>query len=87
MNFLELAPQTRINIFTETARVKKISVPAVEKDWWVVKTLSLVFQLSFAHALVFKGGTSPSKGWGLINRFSEDIDLSWSPLLKRGLAR
>ncbi|MEB3314789.1 MAG: nucleotidyl transferase AbiEii/AbiGii toxin family protein [Candidatus Melainabacteria bacterium] len=76
MNFLELAPQTRINIFTETARSKKISVSAVEKDWWVVKTLSLVFQLSFADALVFKGGTSLSKGWGVINRFSEDIDLS-----------
>lgn len=76
MSFLKLEKESRINIFTETARSNKVSVAAVEKDWWVVKVLFLVFQLDFAKALVFKGGTSLSKGWDLINRFSEDIDLS-----------
>ena len=49
---------------------------AVEKDWWVTTILKALFQSSCADSLVFKGGTSLSKGWGLISRFSEDIDLS-----------
>jgi predicted nucleotidyltransferase component of viral defense system len=48
----------------------------VEKDWHVVRALSTLAQLSWdgTTRLVFCGGTSLSKGWGLINRFSEDID-------------
>ncbi len=49
---------------------------AVEKDWWVVRTLELVFQTEIAPTTVFKGGTSLSKAWNLIDRFSEDIDLA-----------
>ncbi|WP_317193729.1 nucleotidyl transferase AbiEii/AbiGii toxin family protein [Marivirga atlantica] len=49
---------------------------AVEKDWWVTLVLRTVFSLSVAEHLVFKGGTSLSKGWDLIERFSEDIDLA-----------
>jgi predicted nucleotidyltransferase component of viral defense system len=49
---------------------------AIEKDWWVVQTLRLIFETDCADSLVFKGGTSLSKAWGLINRFSEDIDLA-----------
>ncbi len=49
---------------------------AIEKDIWVSTTLQLVFTLPFADKLIFKGGTSLSKVWGIINRFSEDIDLA-----------
>lgn len=49
---------------------------AVEKDWWVSRTLEIIFQMDIAKHLVFKGGTSLSKAWKLINRFSEDIDLA-----------
>ena len=64
---------TAYNIISE-----KINLPpyAVEKDWWVVQTLSLLFSLNIAEYMVFKGGTSLSKAWGLIERFSEDIDLA-----------
>jgi len=48
----------------------------VEKDWWVSQTLKAVFELDVAEHLVFKGGTSLSKAWNLIERFSEDIDLA-----------
>ena len=48
---------------------------AVEKDLWVTTLLQLLFTLSFANQLLFKGGTSLSKSYGLIHRFSEDIDL------------
>ena len=49
---------------------------AVEKDWWVTQTLAIIFQMEVAPHLVFKGGTSLSKAWKLIHRFSEDIDLA-----------
>lgn len=49
---------------------------SVEKDFWVCWTLRLLFELpSWGASLTFKGGTSLSKGFGLIKRFSEDIDL------------
>ncbi|MBR8713593.1 hypothetical protein IX332_001738 [Porphyromonas levii] len=49
---------------------------AIEKDWWVTITLKALFQCSCVQSLIFKGGTSLSKGFDLIKRFSEDIDLS-----------
>jgi len=54
------------------------NVKAIEKDWWVTLVLKALFQSAFANYLVFKGGTSLSKGYKLINRFSEDIDLALS---------
>lgn len=48
---------------------------AIEKDWWVTLALQAVFQTEWSDALVFKGGTSLSKAWKIIERFSEDIDL------------
>lgn len=49
---------------------------AIEKDWWVTAVLKALFQTSCKEALSFKGGTSLSKGWGIIERLSEDIDLA-----------
>lgn len=49
---------------------------AVEKDFWVCWTLDKLFRLpTWGDELTFKGGTSLSKGWQLIERFSEDIDI------------
>lgn len=53
-----------------------INQSAIEKDWWVTVVLHALFQCSCAPALIFKGGTSLSKGFHLIERFSEDIDLA-----------
>ena len=51
----------------------------LEKDFWVCWLLGVLFESEFADSLVFKGGTSLSKVFGAIDRFSEDIDLSLSP--------
>lgn len=59
-----------------TAASEGINEVAVEKDWWVSVALKALFQTSCASDLLFKGGTSLSKGWNLIERFSEDIDIS-----------
>jgi len=56
-----------------------IGQQVIEKDWWVTITLKALFQTECKDSLIFKGGTSLSKGWGLIERFSEDIDLAISP--------
>lgn len=63
-------------IFQAIAGEKGMTPFAVEKDWWVSRTLEIIFQMDIAKHLVFKGGTSLSKAWKLIHRFSEDIDLA-----------
>ncbi len=73
--WLQLPNNTKLNIFTETGTKMGLPPFAIEKDWWLVQTLALVFSMKCASALIFKGGTSLSKGWNLIERFSEDIDL------------
>jgi len=49
----------------------------LEKDVWVVWALNTVFVAPFGPHLTFKGGTSLSKAYGLIQRFSEDVDLTY----------
>lgn len=63
-------------LYEEAGRQLGLSAGSVEKDLWVCWTLRALFRLptSGAH-LTFKGGTSLSKGWKLIERFSEDIDV------------
>jgi len=56
-----------------------INPSIVEKDYFVTEALRRI-HLEFGSVVVFKGGTSLSKGWNLINRFSEDIDLYVEPL-------
>jgi hypothetical protein len=50
----------------------------LEKDIWVVWSLHALFDAPFAEALTFKGGTSLSKAYGHIQRFSEDVDVTYS---------
>ncbi|MBX2900270.1 MAG: nucleotidyl transferase AbiEii/AbiGii toxin family protein [Cyclobacteriaceae bacterium] len=47
----------------------------IEKDWWVTSVLEALFTSELGKNLSFKGGTSLSKSWNLLNRFSEDIDI------------
>ncbi len=49
----------------------------LEKDVWVVATLGILFDAPFARHLTFKGGTSLSKVWRAIRRFSDDIDITY----------
>lgn len=75
--WFQLPDETKKRLFAETSR--KVGLPsssATEKDWWVTHTLSVIFSMDCAKALTFKGGTSLSKAWNLIQRFSEDIDLA-----------
>jgi hypothetical protein len=75
-NWLKLTDAEKLETYNEIAIQVGLSPYAVEKDWWVTQTLNILFQTEIAPHLVFKGGTSLSKAWKLIERFSEDIDLA-----------
>jgi len=76
IDFYTIDKSEKEAIFNAIATEKGMKPFAVEKDWWVSRTLDIIFQMDIAKHLVFKGGTSLSKAWKLINRFSEDIDLA-----------
>lgn len=70
-------PSQELNdVFLNTSKRLRIPSPVVEKDFWVCLVLDYLFTKSkFKERFILKGGTSLSKGFGYINRFSEDIDL------------
>ena len=74
-NFIKLNNKDKINIFNQTSERSGLPSSAVEKDWWVTLSLNIIFSLPYSNHIIFKGGTSLSKAWNLIERFSEDIDL------------
>lgn len=74
--WFDLSERDRAEIFIQTSAEVGLPPAAVEKDFWVTMVLNAVFNTDNADDLVFKGGTSLSKAWKIIERFSEDIDLA-----------
>ncbi|WP_301197117.1 nucleotidyl transferase AbiEii/AbiGii toxin family protein [Bacteroides caecimuris] len=74
--FLTLTEAQRRTVFEQTAIRIKLPVASIEKDFWVTEILNILFSLPYADKMVFKGRTSLSKIWGVIRRFSEDIDIA-----------
>lgn len=74
--WLNQTPERRIEIINQVNAQTGFAVESIEKDWWVTQVLRAVTNTPWIGNLVFKGGTSLSKGWNLIARFSEDIDLA-----------
>jgi hypothetical protein len=78
--FLDLPETDRKLAFDNAALSMQLNAVILEKDFWVSWLLGLLFSLpQVAPFLVFKGGTSLSKVFGVIDRFSEDIDLCLVP--------
>ena len=78
--FLALPPARRARAFEQAAAGQAGLDIILEKDFWVSWLLGVLFTLpDIAQHLVFKGGTSLSKVFGVIDRFSEDIDLCLVP--------
>ncbi|MDD2269142.1 MAG: nucleotidyl transferase AbiEii/AbiGii toxin family protein [Eubacteriales bacterium] len=63
-------------LITLTAKHFRITPAFVEKDYWITLILCNLSNSPFSNSIVFKGGTSLSKGYRLVNRFSEDIDIA-----------
>jgi len=79
LDFLQLPIEERRLYIEQAAIARNVSPILMEKDFWVSWLLGVLFSSEFAPVLVFKGGTSLSKVFGIIQRFSEDIDLSLAP--------
>lgn len=75
----------------EYFRPRGLRTAIIEKDYYVTETLRMI--AASKERVIFKGGTSLSKGWNLIDRFSEDVDIFLDPqafnpeLSKRGIDR
>src|ERR1017187_4128559 len=75
--FAKLNAQERRIFFEGTATPRNMQGPIIEKDFWACWTLKALFGLpTIGEHLIFKGGTSLSKVFKVIQRFSEDIDVS-----------
>jgi len=73
---VKLQATERSELFDIAAARMKIPAGLIEKDFWVCYVLDLLFHhLAYKNGFAFKGGTCLSKAFGLIDRFSEDIDL------------
>ena len=76
LNIARLPPNDRRDLFRAAAQQMRVNEAIVEKDFWVFWTLDYLFYDSpWQDKRAFKGGTSLSKAYGVIERFSEDIDL------------
>ncbi len=77
--FIELSKIERKNLIQKAAFDLAMRFDVIEKDIWVCYVLGKLFSLKELQGkLVFKGGTCLSKAYGLIERFSEDVDLTIS---------
>lgn len=75
--FFELSLDDRRDALGVAADATGRPAHLLEKDVWVVWTLATLYGSPLGEHLVFKGGTSLSKGYGVIRRFSEDVDLTY----------
>jgi predicted nucleotidyltransferase component of viral defense system len=74
--WLKLTDEQRQETLAQAQAGSGIVVKALEKDWWVTLTLKALFQSAYGKWLVFKGGTSFSKGWKLIFLISSSVLLT-----------
>ena len=79
-NFIATTDDMRRSLINQMLAYYNLPVESIEKDLWVTQVLHALFSLPVSDKLIFKGGTSLSKAWGLIDRFSEDIDLAIDPV-------
>src|SRR5450432_2225582 len=76
IEWLKLPNERKNRLLNQAAIETHFLAHAIEKDWWVTLALQAIFSTKWKDNLVFKGGTSLSKAWGLVERFSEDVDLA-----------
>ena len=75
-HIVKLPTDERAELFDIAAAKLKIPAGLIEKDFWVCYILDVLYRCSsYKNNLLFKGGTCLSKGFNLIERFSEDVDL------------
>ena len=76
MKFIDIPEDRQREAINTVALQTGLPPSSIEKDWWVTQVLKALHTLPYAEHLAFKGGTSFSKCWNLIARFSEDVDIA-----------
>ena len=76
MKYIDLSIQDRQDILRRVQSETGKDLQIIEKDWWVTAVLRALFALPYAQHISFKGGTSLSKCWNIIQRMSEDVDIA-----------
>ncbi len=76
LNFFQLTETDKLGAYRVVADDMQVNEAIIEKDFWVCLMLEILFEHSkYSNRFPFKGGTSLSKAYQIIQRFSEDIDL------------
>ena len=78
MIYTDLQTERKLAVLDQDSAQTNSTQQTIEKDWWVTQVLRVLFSLPYAAHLSFKGGTSLSKAWNIVERFSEDIDIAIS---------
>ena len=78
MIYANLNNEQKLSVLNQVNAKNGQDLQTIEKDWWVTLVLRVLFSQPYAEHLSFKGGTSLSKAWNIIERFSEDIDIAIS---------
>ena len=78
MKFIDIPADRQRQAINNVALKTELPPSSIEKDWWVTQVLKALHTLPYAEHIAFKGGTSLSKCWNLIARFSEDVDIALS---------
>lgn len=68
MKYVDLSKKLQLQVLEQTRSIEELDQQAIEKDWWVTQVLHALFDLPYSKHLSFKGGTSLSKCWGLIQK-------------------
>ena len=76
-SFLRLSADEKLKIFGHVARVNCRAIRFLEKDAWDAWTVREIFSAPFGKHLLFKNGTSLSKGYDAIRRYAKDVDLTY----------
>lgn len=78
-SWLALPQDHRKTMLQQAASIHQLSPKAIEHDWWTTLALRAIFITPYAPYCIFKGGSSLSKAWNMLQRFSEDIDIALMP--------
>ena len=76
MKFIDIPEDRQLEAINTIALQTGLPPSSIEKDWWVTQVLKALHSLPYSEHIAFKGGTSLSKCWNLIFRFSEDVDIA-----------
>ncbi|MBS9783649.1 MAG: nucleotidyl transferase AbiEii/AbiGii toxin family protein [Pasteurella sp.] len=75
-SYFEIDPKEQIEILQYYSNELSMRDTILEKDIWLCKVLQIIFNIPNRHPMAFKGGTSLSKVFNVIDRFSEDVDIT-----------